>query len=62
MFFHPLSLLLGEPMTRNDLIHAIIEAATPSRKVTLTKKIGKDLWVTDTKRMLALMKKKRKKK
>ena len=49
-------------MTRNALIQAIIESTTPPRKITLTKKIGKDLWVTDTKRMLALMKKKRKKK
>lgn len=48
-------------MTRNDLIQAIIEMVTPPRKVTLTKKIGKDLWVTDTKRMLALMKKRKKK-
>jgi hypothetical protein len=50
-------------MTRNALIQAIIEMVTSSlpKKITLTKKIGKDLWVTDTKRMLALMKKKRKK-
>ena len=50
-------------MDRRSLIGAIIEGVTPSssKKVTLTKKIGKDLYVTDTKRMLALMKKGKKK-
>lgn len=48
-------------MTRKDLIQAIVETVSSSlpRKVTLKKKIGKDLWVTDTKRMKALMKKKK---
>lgn len=43
-------------MTRDDLIQAIIEMSAPSltKQVTLKKLIGKDLWMTDTKRSKAL--------
>lgn len=49
-------------MTREDLIHAIVETVTSSlgKKVTFKKRIGKDLWVTDTKRSRELAKKKKK--
>ncbi len=49
-------------MNRRGLIEAIVEAvSSTAKKVTLTKRIGKDLWITDTKRMLALAKKRKKK-
>jgi hypothetical protein len=59
---HPLSLLSGEDMTRNDLIQVIIEMAAPSltKQVTYKKLIGKNLWMTDTKRSKKLAKKKKK--
>jgi len=44
-------------MTREDLIEAILEMVGSGKKVTLTKRVGKNLWVTDTKRMIALAKK-----